>query len=180
VRGWGTYEAPRRTPLLPKANRQLAKRMTGFPIAAALFVGGLCLGCQGSVRTSARIETDDPRHVSFDGGSFLFRSDLAASRDTVRFYTEDVVLGEPDGPAVVIGRNPFSSTPYRVFVYEPDSVSVRIVSLKGDTVGDYGAIYLKKGLYWLHLECPGEESGTYLIQMAYRGDTKRRLWRCLK
>jgi hypothetical protein len=149
-------------------------------IAAALIIGCLCLGCAGGGDLSARIAKDDPRHVLFDGGGFLFRSKLAVNRDTTLFYSEDIVVGEPDGPTVTVGGNPFSSTPYRVFVFEPDSVSLRVFSLQGDTIGDYGTYYLDRGLYRLYFECPGEESGIYWAEIGHDGILEKRKWVHLK
>jgi hypothetical protein len=110
----------------------------------------------------------------------LYRSGLSGGDDPLRLYTDDVVLGKPDRHTVELGTNPFSPNPIRVFVFEPDSVSVQLLSVEGDTVGDYGAHYLDRGLYALHFDDTAANPGTYFVRIGYKGRTQTRKWIQLK
>jgi hypothetical protein len=158
---------------------QVGGKMKRLWIALTMSLGCLLLGCTGS-GTPVLTQQTARDEVVFDGGGFLYRSGLSGGDDPLRLYTDDVVLGKPDRHTVELGTNPFSPNPIRVFVFEPDSVSVQLLSVEGDTVGDYGAHYLDRGLYALHFDDTAANPGTYFVRIGYKGRTQTRKWIQLK
>ena len=129
------------------------------------------MGCSWA-HHSPRSGNDDSRSVAFDGGEFTYRFDLDDVGDTLRVEPRNVVLGAKDGQVIVEVRNPFCPPPLSVYVVEPESVRVRLFSVKGDTLGDYGTHFLSTGKYSLYFTDDNLGYGVYLVQLGYRGQTR--------
>lgn len=153
--------------------------MRAIRIVLVIGLGILYLGCSLG-RSPSPYDGDSSRDVVFDGGRFSFCSDLSDVGDTTRVYLDDAVLGASDVHLIADSHNPFSSNPLRVFVFEPDSVSVRMISISDDAKQDYGTYFIKKGRYSLYFTGSELGAGVYLVELDYRGHAKRYKWRQLE
>ena len=145
--------------------------MRAARITAILAAGAICMGCSWG-RHSPQLAHDNSNSVVFDGGKFAYRHDLNDVGDTLRVEPRSVVLGAKDGQVIVETPNPFCPPPLIVYVVESDSVRVRLFSVKGDTLGDYGTHFISTGTYSLYFADDSLGYGVYLVQLGYRGQTR--------
>ena len=161
-------------------NKRLDREMRFSCIASLLLCIGLMLGCTPSATVSrVRWYADGESAISDGIHWYLVSPDIG---DTIWTSLGDAVLGSPAGQVVVNGQrtSPFSPRTPRLIVLASDSVSARILSVRGDTIAEFDSKYLERGVYGIGWGGDRLPSGVYFSEFTY-GDTIQQMkWVLLK